>query len=121
MSTDAGNPRLRAAIVGTILQVLMVVSGHFSPAIAGLFPIVGTGLGGIAGALAGLWGTDRGAARAAGEGLLAGGSGALIGTIISHLLGDVPTSIIAIGTGASAGAGALGGVLGRMIARRDPR
>lgn len=121
MSTDSGNPLIRAAIIGTVLQVLMVVSGHFSPAIAALFPIVGTGLGGIAGALAGLWAQDRGAGRAVGEGLLAGGSGALIGTILSHLLGDVPTSVIAIGTGASGGAGAIGGLVGRILASRGSR
>ncbi len=118
MSAPSGNPLVRAAVLGTVLQVLMVVAGHFSPAIAGLFPIVGTGLGGIAGVLAGRLGPRRGVGTAVGEGLIAGGSGALIGTVISHLLGDVPTSIIAIGTAASGGAGAIGGVVGRLLAIR---
>jgi len=121
MSAQTGNPLARAAVLGTVLQVLMVVSGHFIPSVAGLFPIIGTGLGGVAGALAGLWAPDRGVGRAAGEGLIAGGSGALIGTIISHLIGDVPTSVIAIGTGASGAAGVIGGVVGRMLASRDSR
>ncbi len=121
MTSDAGNPLIRAAMIGTVLQVLMVVSGHFSPAIAGLFPMVGTGLGGVAGLLAGMWATHQSAGRSAGAGVLAGGAGALIGTIISFLLGDVPVSIVAIGTGASAGAGAIGGLVGRMLASRGSR
>lgn len=121
MSANTGSPLIRAAALGTVLQVLMVVSAHYSRTIASLFPIVGTGLGGIAGGLAGFWAADQGTGRAVVDGLIAGGSGALIGTIISHLLGDVPTSVIAIGTGASGAAGTIGGLIGRMRASRESR
>ncbi|MEO8139609.1 MAG: hypothetical protein ABI742_08190 [Gemmatimonadota bacterium] len=120
MPTQSGNPLIRAALLGTILQVAMVVLGHSSPAVTQLFPIVGTGIGGLAGVLAGAWSPERSIGRAAGQGGVAGGAGALLGTIISNLLGDVPLSIIAIGTGASAGAGAIGAIVGRMMRVRAP-
>lgn len=118
MPIQSGNPLMRAALLGTILQVAMVVIGHSSPAVAQLFPMVGTGIGGLAGILAGAWSPERSIGSAAGQGGLAGGAGALMGTIISCLLGDVPPSIIAIGTGTSAGAGAIGAIVGRMMRGR---
>ena len=121
MPTESGNPLIRASLLGTTLQVAMVLVGHSSPAVAQLFPIVGTGIGGLAGVLAGAWLPDRSIGRAAGQGAIAGGTGALLGTIISLLLGDVPPSVIAIGTGASAGAGAIGAIVGRMLRIRAHR
>ena len=121
MPIQYGTPLIRAALLGTILQVAMVVVGHSSPAVAQLFPVAGTGIGGLAGVLAGAWSPERSLGSAAGQGAIAGGAGALIGTIISLLLGDVPPSVIAIGTGASAGAGAIGAIVGRLMRGRTPQ
>ena len=43
---------VKATVIGTVLQVLMVVCGHYVPQIAAAFPIVGTLLGGLTGWLA---------------------------------------------------------------------
>jgi hypothetical protein len=106
-------------IVSTGLQLAMVIAGHYSPAIAQLFPIAGTGIGGIAGVLAALGGQQR-AGTAAKNGVLAGGVGGLIGTIVSYFLGDIPAFTIGVGTGAAGVAGAFGALAGRLIGRRAP-
>lgn len=119
MTTDAtGTSLARPMILGTGLQLAMVIAGHFSPTIAQLFPIAGTGIGGLAGLLASL-GARQGAATTAKNGALAGGVGGLIGTVVSYFLGDIPALTIGIGTGASGVAGALGALAGRMIGRRS--
>ncbi len=115
----AGNPMMKSAIVGTVLQLLMVVVGHYVPQIANLFPVLGTGIGGVAGILNGLWGRGASMQSAAGGGAVAGGAGGLIGTLVSSLLGDVPMSTVAIGTGSTAVAGAIGGVLGKFLGGRS--
>ncbi len=109
----------KAALAGTVLQVLMVVAGHFSPQVAQLFPILGTAFGGVAGLLAGLWGKGQGTGGAPVQGGAAGLTGGLIGTVISNLLGDVPLQTIGIGTGAAGVAGVIGGVVGKMLAGRQ--
>ena len=50
-------------------------------------------------------------------GLLAGAICAFIGILISHLLGDVPASLLVLGTVSSAVTGAIGGVIGKFFAR----
>lgn len=120
MTTDAsGSSLLRPMIVSTGLQLAMVIAGHYSPAIAQLFPIAGTGIGGVAGVLAALGGR-QGAGTAAKHGLLAGGVGGLIGTIVSYVLGDIPAFTIGVGTGAAGVAGAFGALAGRLIGQRTP-
>jgi hypothetical protein len=106
-------------IVSTGLQLAMVIAGHYSPAIAQLFPIAGTGIGGVAGVLAALGGRHS-AGTAAKNGLLAGGVGGLIGTVVSYFLGDIPLFTIGVGAGAAGVAGALGALAGRLIGQRTP-
>jgi hypothetical protein len=119
MTSDAtGSSLVRPVIVSTGLQLAMVIAGHYSPAIAQLFPIAGTSIGGIAGVLTSL-GARQGAGMAARNGALAGGVGGLIGTVVSCFLGDIPALTIGIGTGASGVAGALGALVGRMIGPRS--
>ncbi|MDZ4864731.1 MAG: hypothetical protein SGJ01_14970 [Gemmatimonadota bacterium] len=121
MTTDAsGSSPLRPMILGTGLQLAMVIAGHYSPAIAQLFPIAGTGIGGVAGVLASL-GAGHGVGAAAKNGALAGGVGGLIGTIVSYFLGDIPAFTIGVGTGAAGVAGALGALAGRLIGQRAHR
>jgi hypothetical protein len=49
-------------------------------------------------------------------GLIAGAACAFIGILVSVLLGDVPASLLLLGTVSSAVTGAFGGWLGRLFA-----
>ena len=111
----ASNPMVKSAIVGIVLQVIMVVVGHYVPSVANLFPVAGTGIGGITGILNGLWSANAPHPAAAGGGAVAGGAGGLLGTLLSTVLGDVPTSTIAVGTGSTAVAGAIGALIGKLL------
>ena len=121
MPDQAGmsNPMVKSAVIGTILQLAMVVLGHFVPQVASLFPIVGTGIGGLAGLLNGLWSKGASMGAAAGGGAVAGGAGGLIGTLVSSLMGDVPMSTLEIGTGSTAVAGLVGGLIGKVLGGRS--
>ena len=109
---------LRATITGTVLQVAMVVAGHFEPALRDPgFAIGGMGISAVAGALfarktGGGWGDVLGG------GAIAGGVCAIIGIGISVLLGDVPASLLALGTLSSAVTGAGGAGIARVVTRR---
>lgn len=112
------NALIRATGIGTALQVLMVVAGHFVPALQDPgFAIGGMGLSAVAGwlyarAAAGGWG------QALGGGAVAGGVSALLGIAVSVLLGDVPASLLGLGTVGSAATGAGGAVLARLMNRK---
>jgi hypothetical protein len=106
------NQLMRATLFGTIAQIAMVVAGHFVPAVASLFAIGGMGISALAG-WAALKGQVAGLSAAAGSGALAGGISAAIGIAVSVALGDVPTSLLAFGTGASTVTGLIGGLIGR--------
>src|SRR5688500_9318666 len=111
------NALTRALVVGTVLQVAMVLVGHWVPAIAATFAILGMAISFLAGWLAAAWALRRGR-QAALDGLIAGGACALIGILISYALGDVTAAIIAFGTLSSAITGALGGLAGGALATR---
>jgi len=106
----------KGIIIGTVLQVAMVCTGHFVPQVAQLFPIVGTAIGGVAGWLA-TRGTGAPSGSAAGTGAAAGLISGVLGTLVSVGLGDVPMSTVAIAAGSTAVLGAVGGALGRGKAR----
>jgi hypothetical protein len=108
---------LIAAMVGTVLQVAMVVAGHSSPSIAGLFAVGGMGLSLLAGLIYAI--LDRGTSlgRLAVGGAIAGGICALIGICVSYMLGDVPASLLVLGTISSVVTGAIGGAIGKLFAR----
>jgi hypothetical protein len=108
------SPLAKGAIVGTVLQVLMVVCGHYVPQIAAMFPIVGTLIGGVAGFVA-TRGTGAALAPAAGNGAVAGLISGVLGTGVSVALGDVPMSTLAIAAGSTAVLGAIGGALARQM------
>ncbi len=100
-------------LLGTVLQVAMVVVGHVRPAVAAWFAVGGMGLSLVAGLLY---------ARLAGPGgrpivggLLSGGACALLGILVSWGLGDVTAAVLGFGTVSSAVTGALGGGLGRLL------
>ena len=111
------NALIRATLIGTVLQLLMVVSGHFVPAIAAQFAIVGMLISLVAGVLyaraaKGGWGDSLIG------GLIAGGVCAFIGILVSYLLKDVTVDILWMGTAGSAVAGLVGGAIGKLLFAR---
>ncbi|MFL5617568.1 MAG: DUF6265 family protein [Gemmatimonadaceae bacterium] len=106
-----------ASLVGTLLQVVMVVAGHSSPAIKALFAVGGMGLSLVAGVIYARLARPATKGSAAVGGLAAGAICAFLGILVSHLLGDVPGSLLALGTISSAVTGAIGGVLGALGTR----
>ncbi len=107
----------KGAGLGTVLQTLMVVVGHFmSPEQQGmLFPIAGTAIGVITGWL------SAGGTRAmplgstAAQGAIAGGVAGVLGSLVSTALGDVPLGNMAIAGGSTFVAGAIGAAIGRAM------
>jgi len=112
MSTANPRAALRnATVTGTVLQLAMVVSGHWVEFIRmNVFAIGGTGISLVAGVL---YARAAHAARgnAALNGAIAGGACALIGIAVSYLLGDVPAAVLGFGTASSVVTGAIGGAL----------
>ncbi len=101
-------PRLRyASLVGTILQLAMVIAGHFVPLIRANFMYGGLGFSLLAGVLYGVRTSGRWRDTAAG-GAIAGGVCALIGIALSCALKDVPPPVLLFGTLGSVVAGLLG-------------
>jgi hypothetical protein len=109
-----GRGLLRATLIGTVLQLAMVVAGHYDPNVASLFGALGMFLSLAAGFLAGRWSGGLGRAGAAASGLAAGAACAFIGILESYYLGDVSAGVIAFGTAGSGVTGAIGGFLGRI-------
>lgn len=106
-----------ASLLGIVLQVLMVVAGHYHKSVANLFAIGGMGLSLVAGLLYALWARGDSASAVAIGGLAAGAICAFVGILVSHLLGDVPKSLLVLGTVSSGVTGALGGWLGTLLFR----
>lgn len=107
---STGNAALRnATIVGTILQLAMVLSGHWVEVIKLRgFAIGGMLISAVAGVVyARLAHTSR--ATSARKGAIAGAVCALIGIAVSVALGDTAPLILLIGTASSAVTGAIGG------------
>jgi hypothetical protein len=103
-----------ATIIGTMLQVAMVVCGHFVAWIAlNLFALGGMAISALAGFLYARR-SGAGYGSAALGGALAGGICALIGIAISVAMKDTPAMILAVGTLGSAVTGALGGLIGKL-------
>jgi hypothetical protein len=106
-----------ATMLGTILQVAMVVAGHSNTSVAALFAVGGMGFSLIAGLAYAKWARGGSASGLALGGLVAGALCALIGIFVSYLLGDVPMSLLALGTISSAVTGAFGGWIGSFLFR----
>lgn len=106
-----------ASIIGTVLQLAMILAGHYNTSFARFFAIGGMGFSLIAGVIYTLNARPTVATDAIIGGLLAGAICAFIGIFASHLLGDVPASLLLLGTVSSAFTGALGGWIGHLVAR----
>ena len=109
---------VNATLVGTLLQLAMVVSGHYNSGIANLFGVLGVTISLVAGVLFAVWAKRPTVGSSATGGLLAGGICALLGILVSYFLGDVTAMIIAFGTLSSAVTGAIGGAVGQVVAAR---
>ena len=106
----------RATLIGTALQVAMVVTGHFVSFVADdLFMMGGMTISAVAGYLY-VMNYAAGYLPSALGGAIAGGVCALVGIALSALLGDTALFVLAAGTASSALAGALGGLIGQKIA-----
>ncbi len=111
--------RSKVAIVGTILQLLMVSVAHFWPHLQdlGVFPIAGTAIGALVGFRFARKSGETPLGMILSGGAIAAGIGGLLGAALSHLLGDVAFNTIAIAGGSTAVAGLVGAFLGRLLAR----
>jgi len=109
---EAGmSPVVTWTIFGTVLQLGMVIAGHYSEFVKNnVFAIGGMFISLVAGAL-----YARAAARskggAAGGGAIVGGASALLGIIVAVVLGGAEPMILAIGTVSSMVTGAIGGLV----------
>jgi hypothetical protein len=105
---------LRAAVVGTVLQLILAISGHFFPWIAiNLFMFGRMMCSATAGYLYGLI-LGRGYAAGALGGAIAGGLCVVPALAVSVLLGDSPAAMVSIGTGISILTGGVGGAFGQL-------
>ncbi len=108
---------LLASLLGTVLQIAMVIAGHSNKSIAALFAVGGMGFSLIAGLAYAMWAHGDSMSSIVIGGLVAGAICALIGIFVSYMLGDVNKSLLALGTLSSAVTGALGGWLGTFLFR----
>ena len=111
MNPTSKRALVNAIVIGTILQLAMVISGHWVAFIKmNVFAIGGMGISLLAGVLYARAARDsRGAAAV--NGAIAGGVCALIGIAVSFALGDVAAAVLAFGTISSAVTGAIGGAV----------
>jgi hypothetical protein len=104
-----------ASTLGTALQVAMVVAGHSNASDAALYAVGGMGFSLIAGLAYAMWARDGSASSLAVGGLASGAICAFIGIFVAYLFGDVPMSLLALGTVSSAVTGAIGGLFGKFL------
>src|ERR1700744_2628306 len=112
------NALISATLIGTVLQVAMVVAGHYVPAVRTAYMWGGLGLSLIAGLIYAIR-ARGGWTWALVGGLIAGGVSAVIGILVSYLCKDVPLSLVALGGGSSAVTGVIGGAIGKVLAKKD--
>lgn len=105
---------INATVIGTVLQLVMVLAGHWIPAVKDQFAIIGTLISLVAGLLYARTAKGSWSDSTLG-GVIAGAVSALLGIVVSVLLGDVPPIILVIGTLSSAVGGVAGGAVGKLL------
>ncbi len=109
----------RATTVGILLQVTMVVLGHYIAWVAmNAFAFGGMLISGVAGLLYAR-DLDKGWRRGAFGGTIVGAACALVGVLLSVGLRDTAASVIPFAVLSSALTGAVGGMFGQMAANID--
>ncbi|HLY55516.1 MAG TPA: hypothetical protein VKS60_08170 [Stellaceae bacterium] len=104
---------LLALGIGTVLQIAMVLAGHYSEEVKALFALGGMGFSLVAGLLF-AWSAQAGWSADLTGAAIAGGGCALIGIAVSVALGDVPATLLLLGTLSSVVTGLIGGAVGRL-------
>jgi len=108
---------INAVLIGTVLQLAMIVAGHFIPYVKDhVFMLGGLTLSLVAGliyayAAKGSWPDSLLG------GVIAGAVCALIGIAASVLWGDTAREILLLGTVSSGVTGAIGGAIGKAMGR----
>jgi hypothetical protein len=106
---------ISAILLGTVLQLAMVIAGHYIPVIRNdIFALGGMAISLIAGLYLGWRSGGSWGARLSG-GAVAGGVCALIGIALSVVLKDTAPMILVIGTISSAVTGLIGGAASKLI------
>jgi len=103
-------------IIALVLQILMVLGGHFNQTILSLSAVLGVGIPLVIGAW---FGTSAALdyKAAAGGGLMIGLVGAVVGILIAIMLGDAQWVLLAFGPLSSAVTGVLGALIGFTVGR----
>lgn len=107
---QSSNSILLYTALGTLLQIAMVVAGHYNEFIKNnVFAIGGMAISLIVGAA---WAKAAASSKgsAFGGGALVGGLCAIIGIAVSVAWGDTEAAVLAFGTVGSAVTGGLGGI-----------
>jgi len=107
---------VQALIIATVLQLAMVLSGHWVEFIKNQFATVGVAIS-IVGAIHYVRAARPSWLWAVAGGAIVGGVSALIGIVVSYALGDVTVDILYIGTIASTVAAAIAGAVMRIFAK----
>jgi len=105
---------LIATTIGLILQLLMVVAGHYLPPVKAKFALGGMLISFIAGVIYIRLGQQDWMGALIG-GAIAGGVCALLAIAVSVSLKDVPAMILVLGTAASVVTGLVGGALAKLV------
>lgn len=123
MSTaNRGNgPLITSTAFGTVLQLAMVIGGHYNEFIRqNVFAIGGMAISLIAGVM---WAKSAAMSKggAFGGGALVGGLCAILGIAVSVALHDTEPAVLAFGTVGSAVTGGLGGLAAfALTGKRSP-
>lgn len=110
--TASSGALTRATLVGTLLQVGMVVVGHWVTSVQDYFGILGTVLAVVTGFLFGKWSGRPNRMGSGTGGAVAASVSSFLGTAVSFGLHDIPGNIIGVGTLTGLVAGWIGGAIG---------
>ncbi len=105
---------LRATLIGAVLQLLMVIYGHYNAGVVRWFAALGMALALLAGFIFGRFSGLAGRVGATAGGAVAGAVCAAVAVVEAFSLGDVPAWVLGFAPASSAVTGALGGLLGRL-------
>lgn len=116
--TQAKGSLITYTAIGTVIQVAMVVIGHFNEFVkTNVFAIGGMGISLLAGLL-----FARAAAQCTGSaikgGAIVGGVCAVLGVGVSMLLRDTEAMVLVIAAASSSITGLIGGLIGYKISGR---
>ena len=106
---------IRATLTGTVLQLIMIVAGHFVPFVKdNVFMWGGMAISMVAGLLY-AWAAKGRLGDSMIGGAISGGLCALLGIAASVAWGDTPVFVLAAGTLMSAITGLVGGGIGKVV------